>query len=65
MQVPEPFTRPDSGIRIYEIQDSSEANPHPDSDNEKSFGEFLSPIKLVRNFIFLILLFLCNLFIFI
>lgn len=44
----EPFKRPESAIRIYEIQDSSDANPQPESDDDKLFGEFLSPVKLVN-----------------
>lgn len=39
-------TVPEAGIRIYEICDSTETNPKPNSDHEISLGEFVSPQKL-------------------
>ena len=45
-----PFVRPPSAVNIYEIKDSTETNPQPESDDDKVFGEFLSPAKIVSFF---------------
>ena len=41
------YDRPQSAINIVDFPDSTESNPQPISDADKSFGEFISAGKLV------------------
>ena len=41
------YDRPQSAINIVDFPDSTESNPKPISDADKSFGEFISAEKLV------------------
>ena len=38
---------PETGIRIYEICDSTESNPKPEDDIDMTLGEFITHQKLV------------------
>jgi len=52
MQNPAQIMPLDSGIRIYEICDSSETNPKPENEFEVTHGEFISHQKLVGLYFF-------------